>query len=1238
VDYENNIQEVVWELLTRVRGRGEVEPNSILVPVAGSLYLRHLASVEGLLPSHLYQSWLRSVHIADASAQQQSLQQILSTLIDAGIQQEIVVQTLKGLQFEHPYRVEVQSDVLRQIVSAVDGLPINELAAFLDHTLERVARSVSRIDFLSPRPVTDLMIRVAEIKPGYTIYDPAFGTGNLLTLANDAVSHDSSGGVTLFGQEINADAFLIGNVRLALRSLDNSNLALGNTILAPRYRPRHYGGFDRVLCVPPIGRRSSMIDHPHFASKKLEVQFLDHIVRSLKPQGRAVVAIPEGVLFSRTEAELRRWLATDFRIEGIISLPAGALGTFTSIESSLIVLSRRPALGSIVFVDGRALPSFKRRRETQVSEYAKVLDQIAGQLGTNASSQQANKVPIETIEKRDWSFASNETAEVLEDLIRNSPEAEWRPLADIAEVYRGLRIVNPALSDGTEGERYLLERVVRVGDLPASVGSIRKELDRNWVRVTPGQAEPRRLRKGDIVLSADGTIGKIGNVDSSVAGALPASGVFVVRPRDNRLAEHLVRVLRMEVFQEWLRGEAVGTVIKHLSIESIRRLLIPLRLDKLSGQAADEQLMALVRMLNRASRSSDSFAGTEDQWRTLSNSASNLRNWLAHLDPTAAAPSNGSGNEAEQVMKLIHILQGVAEIPPSAARYAVLQDALNYCRQPASVSLTPYGQLLVALGRLVEGELRRLGEDNLLELHVSPSEIPASQPAAITFQITNAGSLPLREVSSRLIETTETKYIGFLPEHESVNWDVVLPAQDTPGLIHIGVLVSTKTLGGATINHRLLAEVVVNPTTAGSIEEPLVVNPYITGNPIDNKRKDMFFGRADVMETIVRQLGSVQAGNSVLLEGNRRVGKTSILKQLEANPEVNSIWIPVYCSFQAGSGADGKLGMPTKEVYRLLIRRLGLEVHKAGRDVQLSTAGTVGDTRNFRLGFSAQIQAAFGVEVNSFAVFESYLIEVLEAVKPKRILFLLDEFDKIKEGIESGVTSPMVPESLRYLIQSHSGLAMVFSGSKRLKELREGYWSALFGIGRRVSVGSINVDSARMLVTEPVRGVLTYTDEARDLIVRLAACQPFMIQSLCNYVFEDCVNTGDRIVTVEVVDRSSSELVVENEHLASLWDFAGTDTARLVLHTVADLGNGPDVADIATVESNLALQGAELEEELLERTLVMLEEKEFLIRERNTNGDKGHTYTVALPLFATWILRYKNFDEVLRRAIRELEG
>ena len=79
-----------------------------------------------------------------------------------------------------------------------------------------------------------------------------------------------------------------------------------------------------------------------------------------------------------------------------------------------------------------------------------------------------------------------------------------------------------------------------------------------------------------------------------------------------------------------------------------------------------------------------------------------------------------------------------------------------------------------------------------------------------------------------------------------------------------------------------------DPATLGA-------SPYIVGSPVD--RQEMFFGRADVIERIQRQVGASTHANVILLEGNRRTGKTSILRQL-GNPDALPGWITVDCSLQ----------------------------------------------------------------------------------------------------------------------------------------------------------------------------------------------------------------------------------------------------------------------------------------------------------------------------------------------------
>src|SRR6185295_15658237 len=157
---------------------------------------------------------------------------------------------------------------------------------------------------------------------------------------------------------------------------------------------------------------------------------------------------------------------------------------------------------------------------------------------------------------------------------------------------------------------------------------------------------------------------------------------------------------------------------------------------------------------------------------------------------------------------------------------------------------------------------------------------------------------------------------------------------------------------------------------------------------------------------------------------------------------------------------------------------------------------------------------------------------------PRRLLLMLDEFDKLQEGIDTGVTSPQVPENIRHLLQHQAGLSAILTGSRRLKRLREEYWSALFGLGYRIGISALPLEDAQRLVSEPVVDRLTYLPAARDRLVELCARQPFLVQSLCNRVFERAAEEKRRTITLGAVNEAAAEMVRENEHFRTLWDYA----------------------------------------------------------------------------------------------------
>lgn len=412
--------------------------------------------------------------------------------------------------------------------------------------------------------------------------------------------------------------------------------------------------------------------------------------------------------------------------------------------------------------------------------------------------------------------------------------------------------------------------------------------------------------------------------------------------------------------------------------------------------------------------------------------------------------------------------------------------------------------------------------------------------------------------------------------------------------------------------------------------EELGASPYVVGNPIDTDREDMFFGRQDVIERIRLQIDSKKHANVVLLEGNRRTGKTSILRQLQ-KPGTLSDWIVVYCSFQDADGDTDKAGLSTTNVYRLLARTIGWSLAEEKVFTWFPGEAAADPKRLFKLEFRKALDRVFQDE-HPFEVLKIYLNSVLEAVKPRRVLLMLDEFDKLQEGIDSGVTSPQVPENIRHLLQHSNGLSAILTGSRRLKRLREQYWSALFGLGYRVEISELPKAEALRLVTDPVAGRLRYLPQACERLVDLCARQPFLIQSLCTRVFERA-RTGERTITVEAVNEAAKEMVTNNEHFRTLWDYAQTHRRRLILALCEASSDGPDAITLEFLLAKMELANVYIEHEShLGDDLEYLRELELIELDKSY---RGGSYRISVPLLGMWIRQSIDLNDVTTRAREE---
>jgi len=306
-----------------------------------------------------------------------------------------------------------------------------------------------------------------------------------------------------------------------------------------------------------------------------------------------------------------------------------------------------------------------------------------------------------------------------------------------------------------------------------------------------------------------------------------------------------------------------------------------------------------------------------------------------------------------------------------------------------------------------------------------------------------------------------------------------------------------------------------------------IANPYATGRPL-RAGSPIFFGRDDLFDFICENLGRLGRENILVLVGQRRMGKTSLLRQLPAR--LGEEYLPVFLDGQAlgiEGGVAGLLFDVALEVVEALANR-GIGVKPLTLD-DLSERPTQAFERQF-------------------------LPQVVQALGGQVLLFLFDEFEELEMRVRGGQLSPTIFPYLRHLMQHSRNLAFLFAGTHRLEDLTADYWSILFNIALYRQVGTLDDTAARRLIVEPVQGCgLVYDDLAVDKMLRVTGGHPYFLQLLC-YALVNLHNRERRnYLTIEDVNRTLAEIIGLGEaHLAFLWG-ESSPQEQAVLSALAQL-------------------------------------------------------------------------------------
>lgn len=1149
-----------------------------------------------------------------------------------------------------------------------------------------------RGEFRTPSHVVNLMVALAVPARGESIYDPCFGSAGLLTSAINYISQKSEQGQARYDQtglrisgiELNESAYIIGLTRLVLAGCTDPQLELGNSLLRPPLANPNNEGFDVVLANPPWGWTARMderygMEHYPVMTKDGTGLFIQHALSNLRPNGRAVIAVPNGILFrGGAEQRLREWLIDRHTVEAVISLPETTFLPSTAIKASLLVLRRGGPTRQIRMVD--AEPFFQKGKGRQPATISEThIHDLVGKIRAATPSEPCWDMDAGSLAKTDYDLTPRRRDQSgLDDILSSlGPSVEVVRLKDCCrEIMLGRQIRTADLVDELlpspkpPGQQTLFaesEPKTRQQSLFAQVEPIPfiriKDINKgqaskgsSWVspEATLGAEGHWKLRAGDVLLSKSGTIGKVGVVRNGAVGAVAASGLYVLRTEGDRLDPHyLAAYLDSTDGRTWLQDRASGGVISHLTKRIIEDLPVPLPPLQMQHQVAtmwrehgEDALTCLAQLLSKG-ESDPIVEWLDKELKSLPAEPESLSdpldlvllNQLAlRVRPLRNEAAHGKHSHNPLVPWILSIneavasLRGVGDLPKSPALLSVLQEsALGLMTAKETIkghlpSESKARKLTDIVARWLSRAINALFDSVQLVFGVEASTLVAGESQDIDMRVENVGPLPLRNVKISLEPEWGSGSVKYLAENgsEALGLQAVSPTSAGPFTLLVNW--SAQTLDGRQVDGS--REIVFEVAPASALEESpgmdLGASPYVTGTALFPK-DDIFFGREELLDQIRRQI--TKTGNVVLLEGNRRAGKTSILRHLEGVGPVPG-WLGVYCSLQGPGGGD-VTGVPTVNVFREIASEIANGMTTLNIEVPLPDGSVLAPGK--KLGIRKACRNGISEE-HSYDDFRDYAETALEVVSEKQlsILLMLDEFDKLQEGIDNGVTSPQVPENIRYLVQSYPGFSAILTGSRRLKRLREEYWSALFGLGTRFGVTSLSPEAARRLVTEPVKGRLVYSREAIDKAIMLTNRQPFLLQSLCNRVFDMAAQLKIRSITLDVVEEAATLLADDNEHFRSLWSYAETDCRRFILGLIHKESAGPDLLRFGFLLELLSTHGVEVDEEALSGDLEFLRELELI----DLVGESGSGYyALAIPLMGRWIGRQHDF-EVLRNKAR----
>lgn len=273
---------------------------------------------------------------------------------------------------------KLSDEVLSEMINDFNNYPLIDenfefpdlMGAAYEFLIKYFAESAGKKggEFYTPHQVVELMGRILKPARDAKICDPTVGSGGLLINMKNYVEmvYGSAKDLYLFGQESKEGTYKMCKMNMIFHGIKNANIHHCDTLLNPTLIENgELIKYDIVVANPPFSQNYTTKDmkfqdrFKFWMSKKKQADFMfvQHMISTLKAEGRMAVIMPHGVLFrGGEEQKMRKWLITGIHgestiaentstpciLEAVIGLPP-SLFYGTGIPASILVINKKGA-------------------------------------------------------------------------------------------------------------------------------------------------------------------------------------------------------------------------------------------------------------------------------------------------------------------------------------------------------------------------------------------------------------------------------------------------------------------------------------------------------------------------------------------------------------------------------------------------------------------------------------------------------------------------------------------------------------------------------------------------------------------------------------------------------------------------------------------------------------------------------------------------------------------------------